>query len=172
MSGLATDETSVYARIAVVGYNGSWGALLSGGKLNVQDSREQMTSGGTNPVITVQSWTDNPVSYMISETFKIYYYKAPTWITTMTKAGIDQLETEVQKARDKVDQESFVYTDRPVIQNFTLIKANDMLQNIEALADIVPMTTKTAPDAPTIGSRITNDTLTALQAILDDMGSK
>ena len=172
VSKLATDSSSIYCRIAITGYNGSWSALLSNGKLNAQDKREQLTSGGTNPKITVESWTDVAPSYMLSDIFKIYYYKAPTWLAGITKASMDQLETEVNKAKNKVDLESYVFSDRPIIQNFSWVKATDMNQNIDAATNIKQYTSKSLPGQAVKDEKVTLEIINSLHSLLDDMGSK
>lgn len=171
VSDLATDAQSLYARIGITGYNGSWSALLSNGKLNVQDSHEQMTSGGTNPKITVQSWTDVAASYMLSDIFKIYYYKPPTWLTAPTKETIDQLDTEVNKARGKLDATAYIFADRPVISNFTIMKSSSIASSIAGTKDIVTIDGQgTLPATPAQGDKITNTAIKQLQSILDNMG--
>ena len=171
VSSLATDAQSLYARIGITGYNGSWSALMSNGKINVQDSHEQMTNGGTNPKITVQSWTDVAASYMLSSIFKIYYYKPPTWLTTPTKATIDQLDTEVNKARGKLDTTAYTFADRPIISNFTLMKASQIASSIAGTKDIVTIDGRgTLPAAPAKGDLLTNTAIRQLQSILDNMG--
>lgn len=187
VSGLATDASSLYCRIAVTAYNGSWSALLSNGQLNVQDSREQMTSGGTNPKITVTAFTDIGASYMISKTFKIFFYKPPmynpdtgTWSSTQIswktdpwqKETTDQVEAEINKALGKFDEATYVFSDRPIVDNFTFVKASHAIEQINAMSTISDATSVSLPSSPANSSFVTDNVLSTLQDMLDTLEGK
>ena len=187
VSGLATDASSLYCRIAVVGYNGSWSALLNNGALNVADTREQMVNGGSNPKITVTSFTDVQPSFMLSDTFKIFFYNPPTYdpvtstwsseqLTWQTDPWDDktenQLEAEINKAKGKFDEAAYVFADRPIIENFTFIKSQDLIDAILTMDGIKDASTSTMPTAPTPQTEVNNTAILALQDVLSNLEGK
>ena len=189
VSNLATDASSLYCQIAITGYNDSWSALLVNGQLTGKDSHEKLSNHTStkvgDPTIAVTAFTDIAASYMLSDTFKIFFYKPPmynpdtqTWSNTQvawktdpwSKKTIDQLEAEINKARNKVDEATYVFADRPIISNFNFVTASGI--NADITATDVKASSQTKPSNVSAGNYVNKTAITALQNMLNNFEGK
>ena len=155
-----TSETAGYYKIAVTVYDGySWSALLSNGSFVAH----HIENGNVNTTAY------DTISYAESSVFKIVHYTPPTWLTDYyTVAQMDQLKTEVNKARTSFGLQSYTFTTASIVADFTPITAKD-IQELQTAANDVYKSEKGSDYtfADKINNTDTNKTVIVKQNLID-----
>ena len=117
-----TNVAKGYYKIAVTAYDGaSWSALPSGATWTFHYIDNTTASTHVDPGSTIKT-----ISYALGGPVKIVHYDPPTWLNEYyTKAAMDQLVEETNKARTAFDLSSYSFTTTSYVSNFTIITLQD-----------------------------------------------
>ena len=166
-----------YYQVAITVYDGnSWSALLSGNTF-ITDYRETLIESSstskdtTTKTIVTPTTNYDTISYALSQEFTIFRYTPPAWLSNQwKKATMDQIYTEVNKARNVFDLAPYSFSNTPIITNFTFVKASDMEQLVTAANEVATKAGKpTITNAATETTIVSDTTLQRLQNLLDSL---
>lgn len=116
-------------------------------------------------------------SYAVSDVLQIIRYTPPTWLTDpWVKETTDQLHDEINKALKNFTGESYAFANAPIVQNWTVIKIDDLKEMQSQVNKLMTAAGKSTVDFSSKDymsgkARIVKDTaLKDLQDLMDSLG--
>lgn len=116
-------------------------------------------------------------SYAVSNVLQIIRYTPPTWlIDPWMKETTDQLHNEINKALKNFTGESYAFANAPIVQNWTVIKIDDLKEMQSQVNKLMTAAGKSTVDFSSKDymsgkARIVKDTaLKDLQDLMDSLG--
>ena len=116
-------------------------------------------------------------SYAVSDVLQIIRYTPPTWLTNpWTKETTDQLHDEINKVLKNFTGESYAFANAPIVQNWTVIKIDDLKEMQSQVNKLMTVAGKSTVDFSSKDymsgkARIVKDTaLKDVQDLMDSLG--
>jgi len=125
-----TSVTAGFYKVAITVFDGStWSALLN--DAGTGWTADQVAAAGT------YNANKDTITYAVSDVFKIIHYTPPQWITDYyTVPQVEQIVTEIGKARSAFGLSSYTFSTANYISNFTIISSDQMNEFHSAANDV------------------------------------
>lgn len=181
---VSTLQTGYYQVLALAYDGGTWSALMNstGTSLSAhqiekfQSGSSGAAQGSANGAIhyTLVSGgyvdTNDTVKYAISNEFSIFRYTAPEWLTDPWEMETtNQLQEEINKARDAYNMSSFVFTNSEIVENFNFVAKEDIDEMITAVNQIQEKSNAVSYNSTKNSTIVDDDPILAMQNLLNEL---